>query len=183
MTDEKVLLSRLCQEDVSALEAIMDAYTPYVLAVLSRSLGRFQTPEDLEELASNVFYALWRHRRRMKTDHLRGWLSKVAANEAKSFLRQRRLDTVPMEDYLNLPQEDVERLAEAGERARIIRQALGSLEPSDQEIFFRYYAREETVAEIAAQMGWKLPTVKSRLQRGREKLKQILTEGGYHLED
>ncbi len=183
MTDEKALLDRLRQEDASALEEIMDAFTPYVFSVLSRNLGGFQTPEDLEELASNVFYALWRHRRRLKTDHLRGWLSKVAANEARSFLRKRRLDTLPMEDYLNLPQEDAQRLTEAGERAQIIRQALAALDPSDQEIFFRYYAREQTVSEIAAQMGWKLSTVKSRLQRGREKLKQILTEGGYHLED
>lgn len=183
MTDEKALLDRLRLDDASALEEIMEAFTPYVFSVLSRNLGQLRAPEDLEELASNVFYALWRHRRRLKTDHLRGWLSKVAANEARSFLRRRKPDTLPMEDYLNLPQEDVQRLAEAEERARILRQALGSLAPSDREIFFRYYAREQTVSEIAAQMGWKLPTVKSRLQRGREKLKQILTEGGYHLED
>jgi len=182
VTDEKALLDRLREGDTAALESIMDIFTPYVFSVLSRHLGQFRAPEDIEELASDVFYALWRHRRRMKTDHLRGWLSVTATNRARSFLRKQGPDTVLLEEAVEQPREDVEELVEAEECARNLHRALDSLPPADREIFDRYYTREQTVTEIAAQMGLKISTVKSRLQRGREKLRQHITEGGYYHE-
>ena len=83
MTEEAILLQRLRNNETGALEEIINVYSPYVFSVLSRRLGFFHAPEDLEELASDVFFSLWRHRKRMRSDHLRGWLSKVAENAAK----------------------------------------------------------------------------------------------------
>ena len=66
---------------------------------------------------------------------------------------------------------------EAGVKSRIREQALALLDTQTREIFRRYYADRQTVAEIAAALDMKLPTVKSRLQRGRAQLREALQEG------
>ena len=180
---EEALLLRLRADETAALEEIIAAYSPYVFSVLSRRLGFFQTPEDLEELASDVFFSLWRHRRRLRSAHLRGWLSRVAENAAKDFLRRQRLNAVSAEDCLTLSDSAAEALADTALRQQILRQALERLDPESREIFRQYYYRDCTVDQIAGTMNLNPSTVKSRLRRGRQKLKDILTEGGFTLED
>ena len=64
------------------------------------------------------------------------------------------------------------------ERSLILRDALERLDEETREILVRCYRERQTVAEIAAALNMKLPTVKSRLQRGRKKLQQYLEQGG-----
>ena len=180
---EEALLRRLRADETSALEEIIAAYSPYVFSVLSRRLGCFQTPEDLEELASDVFFSLWRHRKRLRSAHLRGWLSKVAENAAKDHLRRQRLKTVNPEDCLTLSDPAAEALADTALRRQLLEQALDRLDPESREIFQRYYYQSCTVDQIARTMGMNPSTVKSRLRRGRQKLKEVLTEGGISVED
>ena len=180
---EEALLRRLRADDTAALEEIIAAYSPYVFSVLSRRLGPFRTPEDLEELASDVFFSLWRHRKRLRSAHLRGWLSRVADNAAKDFLRRQRLKTVNAEDCLNLSDPAAEALADTALRRQVLRQALDRLDPESREMFRRYYYQGCTVEQIAQAMDKNPATVKSRLRRGRQKLKEVLTEGGISVED
>ena len=49
----------------------------------------------------------------------------------------------------------------------------------DREIFLRYYYYEQKIAEIADEMAMNAGTVKSRLRRGREKLRQTLEKGDF----
>ena len=53
----------------------------------------------------------------------------------------------------------------------------------EREIFLRHYYYGQTVAAIGLEMQMNVSTVKSRLSRGRKKLKAILLEGGYCHED
>ena len=180
---EEALLRRLRADDTTALEEIIAAWSPYVFSVLSRRLGFFQTPEDLEELASDVFFSLWRHRKRLHSSHLRGWLSRVAENAAKDFLRRQRLNTVSAEDCLTLSDSAAEALADTALRRQVLSQAMNRLDPESREIFRQYYYQGCTVEQIARTMNMNPSTVKSRLRRGRQKLKDVLTEGGFTLED
>ena len=50
------------------------------------------------------------------------------------------------------------------------------MEPTDREIFLRFYFYCQKISQIAAAMELKENTVKSRLSRGREKLKASLLE-------
>lgn len=65
-------------------------------------------------------------------------------------------------------------LAEQRERTRMVREAVDSMEPVDREIFLRHYFWHQPVAQIAGEMGKNVPAIKSRLARGREKLRKIL---------
>mgnify|MGYP001534814762 CR=1 FL=1 len=58
--DEKELLRQLQKQRAGALEAAFAQYGAYVLAVIRNRSRGVLTPEDHEEIASDVFLALWR---------------------------------------------------------------------------------------------------------------------------
>ena len=173
-------LAALARGDTDALAAIMDTYGHYVATVIHNQLGAFACPEDTEELTANVFVALWQNRTRIKTAHLRGWLAATARNEARSLLRRRRLLTVSSEDALLVIGDMAEKLAETRERARFLRRAIAALGWPDREVFLRYYYYDQSVSEIAEEMALKADTVKSKLLRGRNKLKKMIEKGDFY---
>ena len=64
----------------------------------------------------------------------------------------------------------------------LVRQALGSLPDQEKEIFLRYYYYAQSVKEVARSMGLKEGTVKTKLKRGRVKLKETLMREGFAYE-
>ena len=48
--------------------------------------------------------------------------------------------------------------------------------PVDKEIFLRYYYEYQTMEQISASMDIPVGTIKSRLSRGRRRLKQVIME-------
>ena len=178
MDDSEIIL-RLKKDDQSALERIISQYGADVAAVVCHQLGAFSSPEDVEELASDVFAALWRSRHKLKTDHIRGWLGATARNRARDFLRKQSLLTADEEDHIIVADDDVQRLMEAQERTRLVREALTALHTEDREIFLRRYYYNQSIGGISDAMSLNENTVKTRLARGRRKLKEILIQGGY----
>lgn len=84
------------------------------------------------------------------------------------------------EDVVLVSGDIAAKLTEARERARLVRQAVFALGRTDREIFLRYYYYEQTVSEIADEMDMNRETVKSRLRRGREKLKDMMEKGDFY---
>ena len=60
-----------------------------------------------------------------------------------------------------------------------LKDALSQFGQPDKEIIIRYYYYYQTAPKIADIMSMKLEAVKSRIKRGRAKLKAFLTERGY----
>lgn len=153
--------------------------------MVSAQLGARALREDVEELSSDVFLTLWRSCDTLQTDHLRGWLGAVARNTARTFLRKTAAQPPQLssEDSLCIQDEDAERLLAQHERKTLIARLLSSLDEQDREIFIRYYYYNQTTAAIAVQLRMTDSTVRTRLLRGRKKLREQLLQGGYHLED
>ena len=182
MDDQKILRG-LKRQDSAALEAAIRRYSGYVAAVIGNQLGSFAAGEDIEELASDVFVALWQAGRTLQTEHLRGWLGRVARNQAISFLRKQRLQLVPDEDYLLVDERDAQKLLEAQERSDLLRRALAGLSEEDRELFLRRYYYNQTAEQIAQEKHMNANTVRSRLARGRQALKAELQKGAIQIED
>jgi len=144
-----------------------------VLYNVVRSRG---TKEDLEELSSDVFLSLWEHAGSISRGKLKSWLAAVARNRAKSFLRSQN-QVLPMdEDYLELPDDTPENAAlERDLRERLLR-AVKSMPPPDKEIFLRYYYEFQTVEDISRSMDIPIGTIKSRLSRGRRRLRAVILQ-------
>ena len=63
----------------------------------------------------------------------------------------------------------------------MLSRVLVSLDRADRELFVRHYYYGQTVAKAAEEMGLNLSTAKTRLRRGRVRLKDYLREVGYEL--
>ena len=130
-------------------------------------------------MISDVFVTLWRNTDKIIEGKLKGYLCSIA--------RTKTLDKLyyikePPLDIDNLQLEDdfyVEGIAEANETAEVLQQLISEIPEPDREILIRYYYYRQTAATIAERLEIKLPTVKSKLQRTREKLRKKLTERGY----
>ncbi len=172
---EAELLKQLRRKRSRALEAAMDQYGGYVATVVRNVLGTTGTMEDAEEVTVDVFFALWEHADTVAEGKLKPWLGAVARNRAKDLLRKRR-PVLPMdEDVLTISDSPEERaMAEA--QKQMLLEAVTAMPEPDREIFLRYYYKFETMESIALRLGMPLGTVKTRLHRGRKRLKELLTE-------
>ena len=178
--DENRILDRLRRGDPTALEKLMDRYLPYVSAVVWNILRGTLQPEDAEEIASDVFLAAWEHAAALQPGHVRGWLGTVARNRAKNALRSAGR-TLPLEtDEIEIPAPDdpTEAVLRREDR-QLLRRALDAFPADERALFLRHYFYAQTVEEIAAALSLNPSTVKTRLRRGREKLKQYLLTEGY----
>lgn len=176
---EAKILQKIKAGDPSGLEALMDIYVPYVSVIVWNILRNAMSPEDAEEVVSDVFLAAWSQSSDLKVGHVKGWLGAVARNKAKNKLRQIG-QTIPLEESvldipsLDDPTEDIERVQEQ----QIVRQAVDSLPSEDREVFLRHYYYAQSIKEISVSMALNESTIKTKLRRGRMKLKEILTKGG-----
>ena len=178
MTDEKIL-KMMRRGDPAGLERLMDRYIPYLSTVVWNLLQGSMTPEDGEEVVSDVFCSLWYSRAQVEPGKLKAYLAAIARNAAKSRLRRLKL-TEPLEDdLLDLALPGPEEGVLALELKAACREAVDSLGQPDSEIFLRRYFLYQKTGDIAQALGMNAATVRSRLSRGREKLKEHLEERGY----
>lgn len=178
MTEERSL-RKMRSGDPSGLEELMDRYIPYVSAVVWNILRFAMTPEDAEEVVSDVFYAAWNQAEDLTPGSVKPWLASVARHKALGKLRSAGA-TLPLEeDILEIPGEETpEGRFTREEEARLVRQAVDGMEEPDREIFLRHYYFLQTVQEISAGMHMNVSTVKTRLRRGRIRLKEVFMRWG-----
>jgi len=179
--NETKLLQRLQSGDPAALRALMDHYLPYVSTVVWNILRGAMPPEDAEEVASDVFLAAWDHAEALEPGHIKGWLGTVARNRAKNRLRAAGRTLQLEEDAPDIPCPDTPSdELERRETQRIVRKALAALPDEDRVIFLRRYYYAQTTAEIAAALALNESTVRTRLHRGRAKLKEEMQKEGFY---
>ena len=173
MKDEKII-HKLIERDSRGLELLMDRYISYVSAIVWGILKGTMTVQDAEEVVSDVFLAAWEKPGSLEPGKVKAWLGAVARNKAKNALRHAGHDLPLEEDVLELPDDSTFERLERQEQAAQIRQAVDSLGKKDREIFLRHYYFAQTVSHISREMKMPEATVKTRLRRGRMKLKDYL---------
>lgn len=175
MNDAKALRA-LQKGSEDALSWIIDRYSAYVYTIAFHIVGQFMSPADAEEVAADVFVSLWNHAKSIKPTSLKSWLGTVARNAAKNKLRAAG-QTLPLEDdILILETDSAEEEHLRREQNRLVRKAVLAMPYPDREIFLRHYYYGQKLEIIAQEMEMNLSTVKTRLRRGREKLRSVLEQ-------
>ena len=149
-----------------------EVITPYLSTVLYNMLGNRLPKEDIEEILSDVFVTLWKNADTIDLEKgtLRAYLAAVARNFALKKLNKQR-DYTSL-DEIELPDEAA--VLEENTADSVVWDAVMSLGEPDNEIFVRYYKFGEKIREIAKATGVNPSTVKTKLSRGKRKLKEIL---------
>ena len=145
------------------LEDVIPAYENTLYRAALAILG---DPQEAEDVVQEAFLRLWEKNPEFESPaHQRSWLLKVTVNGCKSRLRApwRRRTAPLLESY---PAADPEEQA--------VLEVIQSLPPKDRAALHLYYYEGYQTAEIAAMTGWREGTVRSRLARARDKLRELL---------
>jgi RNA polymerase sigma-70 factor (ECF subfamily) len=181
--DEATLLERCRGGDLDAFNSLVAFYQDQVYNLCLRMLA---SPAAAEDAAQEAFISAFRKIEGMRGPSARSWLLRIAANTCIDELRRRKrrpqvsLD-VPVageegDRTLEVPDDSAgpEQLALRGE-VREALQAELSLLPADQRLAIILCDIEGlSYEEIASTMGGSLGTVKSRISRGRARLRDAL---------
>ncbi len=142
----------------------------YADSVYTACVVRLQNSPDVDDCVQNTFVKLYQKSPAFHDEnHLKAWLLRVAINECKKSVRDRRR-FLPLE---TLKERSLVSDSTRAEDTSDISWALMRLEPKYREVLFLYYIEGYKVDEIADILRKKSNTVKSLLKRGREKLKMI----------
>lgn len=171
---EKDALKKLKNGEEAGLEWFISAYSGYVSAIIHNIIGEFMGLNDVEEAASDVFVALWENRE--KVFFVKGYLAAVARNTAKNKLRSAGNDLSLEEDLVGETAPGADEVAQKRDLSRAVQRAVRDMEWPDREIFLRYYYYCQDQQTIAQEMDMNLSTVKTRLRRGRQRLKPLLED-------
>ncbi len=147
-------------------------YDKYANDLYRVSLVYLKKREDAEEAVTDAFIRLMEYRSAFENDaHEKAWLMKTAVNICKNMRKSAWAKNVT-------PDDEVLSYMSAPEEVSIMEDVL-SLPPKYRVIIYMHYYQGYKAAEIAQMLDMSVNTVLSRLSRGRRKLKDILTEGGF----
>jgi len=137
--------------------------------------------EDAEEIAQDCFIKAYRSLSNFQQQSkFSTWLYSIVYTTAMTFLRKKRLDTSSIDDenvYLQIENQQgsfENNLAEKQSRSYYVNQAISQLLPDDATIITLFYTGEQSLEEIAEALGMEANTVKVKLFRARQRLKEKL---------
>lgn len=175
---DRVLVARVLRREEGALDQIYTRYGRLVYAIALRITGDIPAAE---EVVQDVFQAVWQSIASFQPDgNFVAWLIGIARHRAIDATRSRRFRSRSREEVL-----DDERIGSAGFgdgqhdhlllRAAV-RQALLELPPAQRQAIELAFYGGLTHAEIAAQLGQPIGTIKSRLRIGMVRLRDLLSD-------
>jgi RNA polymerase sigma-70 factor (ECF subfamily) len=178
---EADLLRRALDRDLDAFNGLIDLHQRSVFNLCLRMLG---SPASAEDASQDAFLSAFRSIHTFRGTVFRPWLMRIAANACTDELRRRgRRPAISLdaplpgsEEHIDVPDPGAgpEMATLRGEQARTIQAALLRL-PADQRLAIvmcdiQGFAYDEIASAMACSVG----TVKSRIARGREKLRREL---------
>jgi RNA polymerase sigma-70 factor (ECF subfamily) len=172
--------ARLAREgDLSAFNELVVEYQALVYNVCYRMLGQAQAAEDA---AQEAFVSAWRNIGTLRGEAFRPWVLRIAANLCRDELRRRvrrpssSLDVALEAGVPEPPDEDPlpEDTALNAELRAGLDAALAALPDDQRTAIVLCDVDGLDYSEIAAVMNTSLGTVKSRIARGRLRLREAL---------
>jgi RNA polymerase sigma-70 factor (ECF subfamily) len=178
---EAVWVAQALKGDLVSFNAIVERYQQVAYNLAVRML---RDPSLAEDVTQESFFSTYRNLAQYRGGSLKSWMLTIVANRCRDVLRSpARTRTSSLDEALeagdsgghwahpdSLPEEQAER----AETSRLVRDAVAKL-PEDQRMVVTLVDLQQMDYEEAARItGASLGTVKSRLFRGRQKLKELL---------
>lgn len=178
MDDELKLIERARRGDEAAFEAVVRRHKNRIYRTCLAMLG---DPVEADEAAQDVFVRLYDNFRKFRGEsRLSTWLYRVAFNGCADRLRKSRSERMDRTELAGMdpPSSDrPDRWLEEKETAARLRRALDELPEEFREVVILRELEGCDYAEISEILDVPIGTVESRLFRGRQKLKDLLSGG------
>ncbi|MGD9145630.1 MAG: sigma-70 family RNA polymerase sigma factor [Anaerolineae bacterium] len=181
--DEQALIASAREGDVRAFNQLVMLYQSMVYNVAYRILS---DPDAASDATQDAFLSAFKAMGKFRGGSFKAWLLRIVTNACYDQLRvkQRRptssLDDLPVESdhspYLHDPAEKPDEFVERQELNHMIQVAISTLPVEQRMVVVLSDVQGLSYQEIAQATGLSLGTVKSRLSRGRAKLRDYLVE-------
>jgi RNA polymerase sigma-70 factor (ECF subfamily) len=173
---DKEIINRVLNGEQQLYAELVNRYQNFVFTV---TLRYTQQREDAEEVAQDIFVKAYRSLKDFRGDSkFSTWLYTIVTTSCITFLRKRKLDTSSLDNERVFEAADSQ---DSGMRANQIEQkskfamvneAIKLLSPDDATIITLFYKGEQSLDEIGQAMKLETNTVKVRLHRARQRLKE-----------
>ena len=155
--------------------------------VFTLALRFAKTREDAEEIAQDCFIKAYRSLESFqRQSKFSTWLYSIVYTTAMTALRKKRVETASIDDENTFIQVESQNSsfdvnnAENRSRSFYVNQAISQLLPDDAMIITLFYNGEQSLEEIGQTMGIDPNTVKVKLFRARQRLKDKLERNLKH---
>jgi RNA polymerase sigma-70 factor (ECF subfamily) len=144
--------------------------------VFSIALKILNSREDAEETAQDCFIKVFHALRSFeKKSKFSTWLYRIVYNAAISKTRKKKLEMVPMDNYVihnftDDPDEESMYTLDSGLQKELIEKAMQKLTQDESLLIDLFYRGENSIEEISQITGLSMSNVKVRLHRIRKKL-------------
>lgn len=179
MMEEKDLICRAARGDAEAFRQLVEAYQTPAYRLAARMCG----PDSAEDVTQEAFLAAWRALPEFRGDcRFSTWLYRLVSNAAIDCLRREKkhrdtgdVDDLELPDGGPSPQEQAER----SDTRNAVRRALDRLSPEHRQVLLLRFMQELDYGEIARALNVSEGTVKSRINRAKSKLREVLAAGNF----
>ncbi len=179
MKDQENIIARARRGDADAFEQLVVAYRDQVFRLALRMCGN---EADADEVAQEAFLSAWKALPNFRGDsRFSTWLYQLTSHAAIDLMRREKrqiaaadITEVSAADPAPSPQQQ----AEQSEQREIVRDAILQLAPEQREVVVLRFMEELSYEEIGAVLKLPSGTVKSRLNRAKAQLKEILSKSG-----
>ena len=185
MNEEQRWIAAARNGDQESFEKLVRLYEKRVFSLTSRMC---RNSADAEEAAQEAFLAAWQALPAFRGDaSFATWLYRLVSNAWVDILRREGRHQVmagpSLDDEESSPEPpdkspSPHALAERAELRRQIEAGLAALPPEYRQVLILREIHQCTYDEIAQICSIDLGTVKSRINRGRKRLRKILLESG-----
>lgn len=182
--DEPALIAAAQGGDREAFNQLVMHYQGLAYNVAYRVLS---DPDAAADATQDAFVSAYRAMRHFRGGSFRSWLLRIVTNQCYDRLRAQKrhgttsLDQDPELDWQEWTEDESEHPEEYTERqelGQILQRGLESLPDEQRVVIVLSDIQGMQYEEIAATLGISLGTVKSRLNRGRYKLRDFLQANG-----
>lgn len=155
----------------------------YVFIIIKNS-GYLFSNEDIEEIASDVFLAVWKNKEKLDLNkEIAPYIGKITKNLISKKNRNNKYNDENIEDFQDLLYEQKDNIRiEENEKLDILINQLMQMKEEDKKIFTYYYYESKSIKEISVILKISQIKAKSRLSRIRKKMKKELEKRGYSYE-
>lgn len=179
MMEEKDLICRAARGDAEAFRQLVEAYQTPAYRLAARMCG----PDSAEDVTQEAFLVAWRALPEFRGDcRFSTWLYRLVSNAAIDCLRREKkhrdtgdVDDLELPDGGPSPQEQAER----SDTRDAVRRALDRLSPEHRQVLLLRFMQELDYGEIARALNVSEGTVKSRINRAKSKLREVLAAGNF----
>lgn len=149
----------------------------YGNAILRLAYSYLKNQYDAEDVCQSVFVKLYTLEKDFEdASHEKAFLLHITANLCKDMLKSAWKKK-------NIGSAELERLGESTHKTQFsiieedeVLELVNGLAEKYRTVLYLYYYEGYQIKEVAKILGIKTPTVKTRLKRGREQLKEVLEE-------